>query len=247
LEDAAMPELKHTEGYRYLQKTKFTRSGLEGRERPHIEPVPAFKTYPAAKSISLPTDWAKPDADLLQVLQQRRSSRRYCGTPLTVHEISLLLWASQGVTGRAGNWLLRTAPSAGALYPIETYVVMDKASGLDAGLYHFNVADFALESLLQSRVAKDIAAACLMQHFMAEASALFAWSAVLRRNMAKYGHRGLRYICMDAGHICQNLLLAAEALGRKACPVAAFFDDELNRILGLDGEEETVLYLAAVG
>lgn len=242
-----MPELKHTEGFRYLQKTKFNRSGLEGRERPRIEPAPTFKTYPAAKTVALPTDWPQPDANLLQVLQHRRSNRKYSGTPLTLREISLLLWAMQGITGRAGNWLLRTAPSAGALYPVETYVAVEKASDLGAGLYHFNVADFLLEGLLQIRVAADIAAACLMQHFMAEASAIFVWSAVLRRNMAKYGHRGLRYICMDAGHICQNLLLAAEAIGRNACPVAAFFDDELNRILGLDGEEETVLYLAAVG
>ncbi len=83
-----------------------------------------------------------------------------------------------------------------------------------------------------------------MQRFMARGAVIFIWSAVMRRNMAKYGHRGSRYILLDAGHICQNLLLAAEAIGRKACPVGAFFDDELNQLLGLDDEEETVLYLA---
>ena len=92
-----------------------------------------------------------------------------------------------------------------------------------------------------------VAEAALGQSFMAKAGLVFIWSAILRRNMSKYGHRGLRYIFMDAGHICQNLLLAAEALGLGACPVAAFYDDELNTLLGLDGAEESVIYMAAVG
>ena len=241
-----MPDLKHSEGYRYLQKTKFDRRALDERIRPRIEPTAAFKTYPAAKNLALPTEWQLPQADFWQLLRQRRSARRYSGNPLSLEDLSLLLWACGGITGRAGNWLLRSAPSAGALYPIETYVAVEKPQDFSTGLYHFNVRNFALESLLQTSAAVEIASACLMQHFMAEAAVIFIWSGILRRNMAKYGHRGLRYICMDAGHICQNLLLAAEALGRRACPVAAFFDDELNRILGLDGEEETVLYLAAV-
>ena len=92
-----------------------------------------------------------------------------------------------------------------------------------------------------------MAQAALDQSFIGQAAAVFIWSAMLRRNMAKYGQRGLRYICMDAGHICQNLLLAAGALGRQSCPVAAIYDDELGDLLGLDGVEESVIYLAPVG
>ncbi|MBW2485293.1 MAG: SagB/ThcOx family dehydrogenase, partial [Deltaproteobacteria bacterium] len=94
---------------------------------------------------------------------------------------------------------------------------------------------------------KKVAGAALGQNFMAKAGVVFIWSAILRRNFSKYGHRGLRYIMMDAGHVCQNLLLAAEGLELGACPVAAFYDDELNRLLSLDGHEESVIYLAAVG
>lgn len=243
-----MPELKHSEGHQYLKKTRFNRRTLNERDRLRIEPGETFKTYPAAEQVALPSpSLTQFPADLWQLLQQRRSTRRYPGTPMTTEELSLLLWASQGITGRAGNWLFRTAPSAGALYPIETYLAVDKVEDLAGGLYHFNVRDFLLERLLATPVASQVAEACLMQRFMAKGSVIFIWSAAMRRNMAKYGHRGARYILMDAGHICQNLLLAAEAIGRKACPVGAFFDDELNQLLGLDDEEETVLYLASVG
>lgn len=243
-----MPGLKHSEGHQYLKKTRFDRRTLDDRVRPHIKPTAVFKSYPTAERVSLPPPAVTQfPADLWQLLQQRRSTRKYPGTPITEEELSLLLWACQGITGRAGNWSFRTAPSAGALYPIETYVAVDKVKELDAGLYHFNVRDFVLERLLATPVSDIVAEACLMQRFMARGSVIFIWSAVMRRNMAKYGHRGARYILMDAGHICQNLLLAAEAIGRKACPVGAFFDDELNQLLGLDDEEETVLYLAAMG
>lgn len=243
-----MPDLKHSDGHQYLKKTRFDRRTLDERVRLRIEPTEVFKYYPAAERVALPApSITQFPADFWQLLQQRRSTRKYPGTPITKEELSLLLWACQGITGRAGNWLFRAAPSAGALYPMETYIAVDKVKELDAGLYHFNVHDFVLERLLASPVADQVAEACLMQRFMARGSVIFIWSAVMRRNMAKYGHRGARYILMDAGHICQNLLLAAEAIGRKACPVGAFFDDELNQLLGLDDEEETVLYLAAVG
>jgi SagB-type dehydrogenase family enzyme len=94
---------------------------------------------------------------------------------------------------------------------------------------------------------KDVARAALNQEFIAKGTVTFIWSAVFRRNMSKYGNRGVRYILMDVAHICQNLLLGAEHLGLAACPVAAFYDDELNALLQVDGQEESVLYLAVVG
>jgi SagB-type dehydrogenase family enzyme len=142
---------------------------------------------------------------------------------------------------------LRTAPSAGALYPIETYLAVDAVDGLKPGLYHLNVFGFHLERLNGQTRARDIARAALDQSFIADASVVFIWSAILRRTMSKYGHRGIRYIFMDAGHICQNLLLAAQAMDLSACPVAALYENELNSLLGLDGEEETVIYIAPVG
>jgi SagB-type dehydrogenase family enzyme len=118
---------------------------------------------------------------------------------------------------------------------------------IDAGLFHFQPAEFSLDKLSGEFSGNKVAEAALGQSFLAQAGVIFIWSAILRRNFSKYGHRGMRYILMDAGHISQNLLLAAEALGLGACPVAAFYDDELNALLGLDGTEESVIYLAAVG
>ncbi len=139
------------------------------------------------------------------------------------------------------------APSAGALYPIETYVVVQQVDDLEPGIYHFNVSDFELDLLQTGDHSDEIVPAFLNQHFLGAAPLVFVWTAVYRRNMAKYGDRGLRYIFLDAGHICQNLLLAAAATGYGACPVAAFFDSDLNSLLEVDGEEETSIYAASVG
>lgn len=242
-----MPELTTSAGYTYLQQTKFTRKSLREKERPSITPVSPYKEYGEAQKIDLPRNWEKPKADLWALLQNRRSERKFSGEAMSIDDLALLLWATQGVSAQAGHYLLRTAPSAGALYPIETYIAADNVDGLEPGLFHFNVRNFQLERLSQGKACAKVAQASLDQVFVGKSAVIFIWSAVLRRNMAKYGHRGMRYICLDAGHICQNLLLAAEALGRKSCPVAALYDDELNELLGLDGQEESAIYLAPVG
>jgi len=220
---------------------------MQTRHRPQINPTESFKRYPSAEKILLPRIWDGEKNNFWQIIQNRRSVRSYSDEPLTLTDLALLLWASQGVTAQAGPYYLRTAPSAGALYPIESYVAVDGVQNLSPGLFHFDVRGFQLERLTSEPPCKAVAKAALDQSFLAGAGVVFIWSAVLRRTMAKYGHRGLRYIFMDAGHIAQNLLLASEALRLGACPVAAFFDDEINHLLELDGEDETAVYLAAVG
>lgn len=158
-----------------------------------------------------------------------------------------MLWASQGITAQAGKYLFRTAPSGGALYPIETYLSIHRVEGIDPGLYHFDPELFMLERLTKLSVGEQVAAACLNQKFIASSAVTFIWTSIFHRNLNKYKDRGLRYILLDAGHICQNLLLGAEAVGCGGCPVAAFFDDELNSILDIDTEREAALYLASVG
>ena len=241
-----MDDLKSSLGYAYLQETKFDKQNLGSRARPNIAPVSPYKRYGDAEKIGLPTDWDK-DRGVLETLQQRRSRRQFSRRPLGMKDLAMLLWAGQGITARAGNFFLRTAPSAGALYPVETYLSVHSVETLASGLYHFLPAEFCLEKLAEGNWGRNLAEAALKQSFLARAGVVFIWSAVLRRNFSKYGHRGMRYIFMDAGHICQNVLLAAEVLGLGACPVAAFFDDDLNDLLQLDGEEESVIYLAAVG
>jgi len=241
-----MDNLKKSLGYQYLQETKFDEQALWRTPRLDIAPAKPFKQYPDAEKVKLPTDWGM-DESLMQTLLYRRSRRRYTDRALSMQDLAMLLWASQGISGRAGNFFFRTAPSAGALYPVETYISIQNVESLSPGLYHFHPADFCLEKMKDGSQGSNVAKGALGQNFMAKAGAVFIWSAILRRNFSKYGHRGLRYVMMDAGHICQNLLLAAEGLKLGACPVAAFYDDELNDLLGLDGEEESVIYLAAVG
>jgi SagB-type dehydrogenase family enzyme len=241
-----MDDLKNSLGFRYLQETKFDEQTLWRKPRLDIAAVHPHKQYAEAEKITLPTDWEL-DKSLREVIQYRRSCRRYADAPLSQEALAMMLWASQGISGRAGSFFLRTAPSAGALYPVETYLSIQNVEALSPGLYHFQPVSFSLERLSDGFAGKRVAEAALGQNFMAGAGVVFIWSAILRRNFSKYGHRGLRYVMMDAGHICQNLLLAAEGLKLGACPVAAFYDDQLNRLLGLDGQEESVIYLAAVG
>lgn len=243
-----MPDLKRSSGFRYVADTKFKRETLGSRARPHIKSGATFKRFPEAKNLILPRTWPEESDSLWNLLQRRRSRRKFSDKPVSLQELARLLWAAQGITARAGTHFLRTSPSAGALYPIETYVAAERVDGVAKGIYHFNVAEFQLEQIRTSEsIGEEVAHAALDQTFIAAGAATFIWSAVFRRNMSKYGNRGGRYLFMDAAHICQNLLLAAESLGLAACPVAAFYDDELNDMLDLDGDEESVLYLAVTG
>jgi len=242
-----MPDLHETLGFKYLLNTKFDRRSIREKERPSIAPGSAFKYYPEAEKIPLPRRWQKKENNFEKLLQMRRSVRHYSTDSPSMDDLAFLLWSMQGITAEAGPYLLRTAPSAGALYPIETYLAVDRVEGISAGLYHFDVSNFQLAMLTDQSVSSLVASSALNQGFIAKAAITFIWSAVFRRNMGKYGHRGLRYIFLDCGHICQNLLLAVKALGLNACPVAAFYDDEMNDLLDLDGAEESVIYLAPVG
>jgi SagB-type dehydrogenase family enzyme len=229
-----------------LQETKFDQFSL-GEVRPGTGAGERFKRYPEAERIPLPRGWHWGRMKLWQALLGRRSRRKYAEAAIGVEDLAMLLWSAQGITAQSGTHLLRTAPSAGALYPLETYLAVERVEGVAPGLYHFDVRDFHLERLAAGSFSRQVAEAALGQGFVARAAAVFIWSAVLRRTTARYGSRGMRYIWMDAGHACQNLLLAAESLELNACPVAAFVDDELNRLLGLDGQEESAVYLAPVG
>ena len=240
-----MDELSKSLGYRYYRETCFDREQLIEGRRPTIEPTTHTRNFPEKERLKMVLP--ELDSDLWHLLEQRRSRRKYQNTPIKEEELTALLWAAQGVTAEAGPFLLRTSPSAGALHPLETYVIANRVSGVEKGLYHLEVASFSLEKLSSGNLAAQVARAAIHQQFIERAAVVVVFSALFRRNFAKYGDRGMRYICMDAGHACENLLLAAEALGLAACPVAAFFDDEMNELIGIDGEEEGVLYLAAIG
>jgi SagB-type dehydrogenase family enzyme len=209
----------------------------------------AFKSYPGARRLELPRPLLAETTpfDLWAALSRRRSRRAYSARGITLGQLAALLWACQGVTARQGPYFLRTAPSAGALYPFETYVSLQRVEGCPAGLAHLHLPTFALEWVEEGDLGPHLAHACLNQSFLAQAAAVIVWTAVLPRGAWKYGDRALRYVGLDLGHACQNLALGAEALGLPCCSVAAFLDEEVNRLLGVDGREEFAYYLAAVG
>ena len=237
--------LKKTQAYQFLKFTNLSLENLGFREA-SIPSVSPFKEYPNTTKIKLSIDKFPSTPNFFEILSKRRSKRGYNKYPLSLKEISLLCYSAQGVTRIVDSYLLRTAPSAGALYPIETYIAINFSSEISPGVYHLEVKNFSLELLKEGYVGKILSELALGQIFFASASLVFIWSAVLSRTISKYGSRGLRYIFMDVAHICQNVLLASSALGLKACPVGAFFDEKLNKFLELD-EEESVIYMATVG
>ena len=242
-----MPELGDCSGYKYIRETAYDRETIKQIKRPAIAQVETFKKYPDAEKVELPRTWKLSEARIIPLLLSRRSLRNYQKEPVKLEELAFMLWASQGITAQSGDYTFRTAPSGGALYPVETYISANMVEDLDPGLYHFDVENFSLDRLSQEDSSEAVATACLDQKFMAGSAVTFLWSAVIRRCMNKYGNRGMRYIFLDAGHICQNLLMAVEATGNGGCPIAAFYDDEVNGLLHLDPEEETIVHAAAVG
>jgi len=182
-----------------------------------------------------------------EALRKRRSVRTYSKEALNLDEISQLLFSAQGITATYYSQRLRTAPSAGALYPFEIYLIVNWGEKIKPGIYHYLVEDHSLELLKEGDFRQRIKNAALGQEPGAEASVVFILTAVFERTTRKYGERGYRYISIEAGHIGQNILLQATSLGLGAVPIGAFFDEEVNRLLGLNGKQQSTIYLISVG
>jgi SagB-type dehydrogenase family enzyme len=254
-------------GRAFQEKTSYRRSSMQEAELNWQNKPDTYKFYSHAPVVSLPSPAAAPDdqtkADIWTCVGSRRSVRSFGATPVSLIELSRLLWASAGITTSYitphGQEFYRAAPTAGALYPIETYVVVNKVDDLEPGLYHYRVAGMdvlerpivegshALELLRAGDLREEIVAASLDQPFCGKAGAVFLWTAVFARSVWKYKDRAYRYFYLDAGHIAAHLSLASVALGLGSCPVAAFYDGEINRLLGVDGESEGIIYMTAVG
>lgn len=234
-------------GDNYHSETKYYRSFMVGRRQKFDKLPDPYKSYPDSESISLPEPTKSGGAKIWDILMNRRSRRDYTAEYLSLPELSQLIWATQGVTAYAGRYALRTSPSAGALYPIETYIIVNRINGLEPGVYHYNVLNHTLELVKKGEFGKDISKAGLEQTMLEDASFVFIWTAIIARSKWKYGERAYRYIYMDAGHIGQNAYIAAEAMGFGCCTVGAFFDDEVGSIIGIDNKEEIVVYLCSIG
>jgi len=205
----------------------------------------SYKTYPQAKQIELPRPYGDQGLSLELAIETRRSRRDYTDAALSLSHLSHLLHLGQGLTSPERE--LRAVPSAGALYPLEVYAVVHHVEGLPAGIYHYAVRSHRLESLQEGDFRAAMVTAGLGQDFLGQASVCFVISAIWQRTRWKYRERTYRYVLMEAGHLGQNLYLAATSLGLGAVAVGAFFDEALDNLLELDGIEEAALYLVSVG
>ncbi len=183
--------------------------------------------------VPLPEPSLEGEVALEVALNERRSIREYRREPLTLVELSQLLWAAQGVTG--DGW--RTAPSAGALYPIELYVVAGRVDGLAAGLYRYRIGDHDLVEVGPVDMQAELAAAALGQDALEDAAVVLVIAGVIDRTAVKYGERAPRYVHMEVGAVAENVYLQVAALGLGTVFIGAFNDARVRQVLGLPDRE----------
>lgn len=234
-------------GSKFHGETKYYPGKIPAGFYSHDKAPEPYKTYPGVKRLKLSAPETSGGMPLWDALKKRRSVRSYRKRAISEEELSQILWATQGVTDSLVGYPLRAAPSAGALYPIETYISARDVTGIPQGIYHLDVRKWELEEVREGDFSGELADAALGQEMVETACVVFVWTAIFTRSTIKYKERGYRYVFLDCGHIAQNLLLSVTALGLGACPIAALYDDEANKILGVDGTEESVIYMASVG
>ncbi len=231
----------------FQTETKYVRTRSLGGNLDWANKPETYKSYPSSKTIQLPSQFQEATFNFAEVLRRRKSIRSFSSMPLSMDDLSFLLWASTGIQRTEHGYEFRTTPSAGALYPIETYIAVNNVEDIEKGLYHYNIKNHLLEEIKLGSLGVNLAHASLAQEMCTDASVVFIWTAVFRRSKWKYSQRAYRYIYLDAGHIAQNLGLAAASINCGSCEVGAFFDDELNSIVGIDGTEESTVCLSVVG
>lgn len=188
--------------------------------------------------------------NLVELLRARRSRREFSPGPLGLGQISALLWATQGVHSviRDGFATLRTVPSGGSRHPFETYMAALDVTGLQAGIYRYVATAHKLLSISNPpELRAAVSRACAGQASAANAPVVFFWSAVPYRTEWRYGVAAHKTIAQDSGHVCQNMYIACEALDLATVAIGAYSQEEADSLLGLDGDEELVTYVAPVG
>jgi SagB-type dehydrogenase family enzyme len=197
----------------------------------------------AAERVKLPAPSVKGSMTVEEALKQRRSVREFSAVALDLSEVAQLLWAAQGVTGADGH---RTAPSAGALYPLELYLVAGNVAGLPAGLYRYRPATHELVRAIRGDLRTELAAAARGQESVRTAPAVLAIAGVDQRSAVKYVERSRRYVRIEVGHAAQNVYLQAQARGLATVMVGAFDDKRVQQLLALPADQ-TPLALMPVG
>ncbi|PNX47534.1 MAG: hypothetical protein BV457_05530 [Thermoplasmata archaeon M9B1D] len=233
-------------GDRFQQETKYYRNRFGDGPDWSLQPD-RYKKYPNNPKIELTKPYNINTETLNYALQNRKSVRDFSEKPLSKEQLSYLIWASTGIQRKERGFEYRTAPSAGALYPIETYIIVNNVKNIAQGVYHYNIESYHLEEIKKGDYRSEIKDAALNQPMCYHAAAVFIWTAIFNRSICKYGQRAYRYIYLDAGHIAENLALSATSINLATCQVAALYDDEVNQIIDVDGLTESTIYLSVVG
>ena len=234
------------ESYREFLKAHIWKkwNSLETDQKKQAPKPPNQKPYPEeAELIDLvpPEDLTVGEVSLIEAINSRESCRRFTEEPLTLEELSFLLWTTQGVREVTRHDItLRTVPSAGARHPFETYLLVKRVTGLRPGLYRYLSLEHKLCLLEPGEKAVDA-------WFMRDCAVVFVWTAIPYRTEWRYGIISPKLIALDAGHVCQNLYLACEAIQAGTCAIGAYNQDEMDAIVGVDGVEEFTVYVAPVG
>ena len=232
----------------------WTDTGLKTDQQKGVpRPAPEKPFDEGARLVDLvaPERIAVGDMSLRQVIAKRASRRKYTDEALTIEELSFLVWATQGVRAvepvADGVTTRRTVPSAGCRHAFETYLFVNRVDGVEPGLYRYLPMEHKLLPVPREITAEQVGEACCGQGFVGEGAVVFIWTAIPYRMEWRYTTRSYKSIALDAGHLCQNLYLASEAIGAGTCAIGAYFQDEMDALLGLDGEDEFVIYAAPVG
>jgi len=248
--------MNETELYRYFLKDSI-RKTIDFRTTDQSLGVPAppvEKPFdPKAPRVRLPSSdqWMPhiPKKDLITAMLNRQSRRRYTSESINFDELAFLLWATQGIRQPAHtHFTYRIVPSAGARHCFETYLFAMRVNGLSQGLYRYLPLENELLWISSVEdMEKRLSRACFGQDFVAKGAATFVWAAVTYRMEWRYALAAHRVILIDAGHVCQNLYLACEAIHAGTCAIGAYDQEQLDELIGIDGNDEFAVYLAPVG
>jgi SagB-type dehydrogenase family enzyme len=243
------------EQYRYFLKDTI-RQTIDFRltdQRKGLIPPPIEKPYDVnSNRIDLVTKenfHGIANIDLISAIQNRSSHRHFRDEPLSLEELSFLLWATQGIRKRVDEaTAFRTVPSAGCRHALETYLCILNVTGLDMGIYRYLPLEHQLLIVsLNENLQEDIVTATFYQSFIGKAPVTFIWTTIPYRMEWRYHIAAHKVIAIDAGHVCQNLYLACSAIGGGTCAVAAYHQELMDKLLEVDGNNEYAIYLAAVG
>jgi len=228
-------------------------ASVNGNPAIHAIMSSTFRSYPGASTVALPEPVPRPVLDFDETVMQRRSIRHFSGEPLQLEDLSRLLRLGHGITGvlaspdEATRQPVRAAPSGGAIFPVELFPIVTAVDGVEAGVYHYHPARNVLELVRRGNQIDALGEATSDPSTFQHAGVTIALAASFGKTSFKYGERGYRFVLLEAGHVAQNLLLAATSAGLGAVAIGGFLDDDLNSLTGLDGVDEAVLYMVVIG